>query len=403
MRPWPSQFPPFLWGAATSSHQIEGHLTNDWTEWERAGHSADQSGRATDHWRLWAEDLALFQRLGLNSYRFSLEWSRIEPEPGRIDEGALRQYRAMIERMHQLGLLPLMTLHHFTLPLWVSKQGGFLNPKAVEWFRHYTEIVMDAVGDLVDLYVTINEPLVLVVMGYLIAIWPPGGHGFRRAFRLIRRLAEVHNVAYDAIKRKKPDAWVGLAHHLIAFEPWTRSPLDGLMTEAQRYLMNNRFIKMVGERQDFIGINYYTRQYGRLAGGLHPVQSRPGTPLTDLGWEIYPEGLLNLLREAGQYRRPILITENGIATSDDAVRSAYIQEHVRAAAAAQREGIDVRGYFYWSALDNFEWAEGFRPRFGLIGVNYDTLERTIRPSADTYRRLIAQNRGQFPISVPSAW
>lgn len=401
MTAWPHAWPPFLWGAATSSHQIEGGQDNDWTEWELSGHGAEPSGRATDHWQRWREDLDLFRSLGLISYRFSLEWSRIEPTPGAFNEEALAQYRAMIVRMRELGMTPLLTLHHFTLPRWIAHHGGFLHPDAPAWFARYTRRVMDAVGDLVDLYVTINEPLVMVVMGWLIAWWPPGAHGFQRAFRLIRRLADVHQASYETIKAQKPEAWAGLAHHLIAFEPWTAAPWDRAMTRVLTYLMNDRFINMVGDRQDFIGVNYYTRQYGKGTGGLHPIQSRPGTPLTDLGWEIYPEGLLQVLRRVGRFHRPILITENGIATRDDAVRKAYLRDHLAAVSQAQREGLDVRGYFYWSAMDNFEWTEGFEPRFGLIDVNYETLVRTIRPSGLAYRGIIAANRGQYPITVPS--
>ncbi|NMP21330.1 glycoside hydrolase family 1 protein [Sulfobacillus harzensis] len=401
MASWPTAWPPFLFGAATSSHQIEGNQQNDWTDWEESGHGVEPSGRATDHWERWADDLALFKSLGLNAYRFSLEWSRIEPEPGQFDRNALAQYRAMILRMRELGLQPLLTLHHFTFPRWVAKRGGFVHPEAHQWFNRYTTQVMRHLGDIVDLFVTTNEPMVLVVMGYLIALWPPGGHGFRRAFRLIDRLVDAHRAAYRTIKDFKPDAWVGVAHHLIAFHPWTQLPWDRATAAVLRHLMNDRFMDKVGAEQDFIGVNYYTRQYGRLLGGLHPVQSRPGMPLTDLGWEIYPQGLLEVLRRVGRFRRPILITENGIATSQDQVRSTYIRDHLSQVAIAQQEGLDIRGYFYWSALDNFEWAEGYRPRFGLIGVNYDTLERNLRPSAAVYRAIIEANRGQYPISVPS--
>lgn len=401
MRSWPQEFPLFLWGSATSSHQIEGHQTNDWTEWELSGHGREPSGPATDHWNRWRDDLNLFRSLGLNSYRFSIEWSRIEPSPGRIERSVLAQYRAMIEHMRTLGMMPFMTLHHFSLPRWVAGAGGFLNPNAVQWFSRYTRAVLDAIGDLVDLYVTVNEPLVMVVMGYLMGIWPPGQHGFRRAFRLIDRLREVHDGAYRTIKSQKATAWVGLAHHLIAFEPWSKLPWDRWDTSLLRYLMNDRFIAMVGPQQDFIGVNYYTRQYGRLRNGLHPIQSRQGVPVTDLGWEIYPKGLLDVLRAVRGYHRPIIISENGIAATNDALRSQYITDHMAAVSRAQQEGLDVRGYYYWSALDNFEWAEGYTPRFGLIGVDYETQQRTVRPSAAVYRAIIEANRGRYPITVPS--
>lgn len=401
MTKWPREWPPFLFGAATSSHQIEGHQSNDWTDWETSGHGREPSGRATDHWHLWQDDLALFKSLGINSYRFSLEWSRIEPEPGQFDQAAIDHYRAMISWMRELGLTPLLTLHHFTFPRWVARKGAFLHPDAHEWFGRYVHHVVRQLGDLVDLYVTINEPLVLVVMGYLIGLWPPGGHGFGRALRLIRRLLDAHRIAYRAVKSARPGAWVGLAHHLIAFHPWSRLPWDRATSRLLSYLMNDRFLNMVGPDQDFIGVNYYTRQYGHLTGGLHPIQSRPGLPVTDMGWEIYPSGLLEVLRQVGRFERPILITENGIATEHDPERSTFIRDHLTAVATAQQEGLDIRGYFYWSALDNFEWAEGYRPRFGLIDVDYDTLKRSLRPSAAVYRAIIEANRGRYPITVPS--
>ncbi len=400
MAVWPTEWPPFLWGAATSSHQIEGGQVNDWTRWEESGRGTEPSGRAAGHWELWESDFDLLSELGHNSYRFSIEWSRINPQPDVFDRTALAQYRQMAERLRALHIVPLLTLHHFTLPQWAVDRGGFLNPDASEWFTRYVDQVMDALGDQVDLYVTINEPMVLVVMGYLMGMWPPGVHGFRRAFKLIRRLAEVHRAAYDAIKAKKPTAWVGLAHHFIAFHPWQPTPWDRATTDLMRYLMNNRFPRMVEPWQDFIGINYYTRQYGHWSKGLHPIQSRSGTPLSDLGWEIYPEGLREVLDQVAPYQKPILITENGIATTNDAVRIQYLKNHLKTVERAQLDGLPVRGYFHWSFMDNFEWAEGFGPRFGLVAIDYDTLERTPRPSAAVYREIIRANQGLFPINVP---
>ncbi len=400
MAVWPTEWPPFLWGAATSSHQIEGGQVNDWTRWEEGGRGTEPSGRAAGHWELWESDFDLLSELGHSSYRLSIEWSRINPQPDVFDRTALAQYRQMAERLRALHIVPLLTLHHFTLPQWVADRGGFLNPDASEWFTRYVDQVMDALGDQVDLYVTINEPMVLVVMGYLMGMWPPGVHGFRRAFKLIRRLAEVHRAAYDAIKAKKPTAWVGLAHHFIAFHPWQPTPWDRATTDLMRYLMNNRFPRMVEPWQDFIGINYYTRQYGHWSKGLHPIQSRSGTPLSDLGWEIYPDGLREVLDQVAPYQKPILITENGIATTNDAVRIQYLKNHLKTVERAQWDGLPVRGYFHWSFMDNFEWAEGFGPRFGLVAIDYDTLERTPRPSAAVYREIIRANQGLFPINVP---
>lgn len=400
MTTWPANWPPFLFGAATSSHQIEGGQTNDWTRWEALGNAKDVSGRATDHWARWREDFDLLVELGLNSYRFSVEWSRIEPFPGQFNTPALAQYRAMLVRLRELGITPLLTLHHFTLPLWVSNQGGLLHPKAPEWFARYVTHVVHEVGDLVDLYITINEPLVMVVMGYLVAIWPPGHRSFRRAATLIDQLARVHQAAYTRIKELNPGAWAGLAHHVIAFEPWTPSFLDRMTANVLHYLMNRHFIDRVGEAQDFYGINYYTRQYGHWSRGLSPIPHRSEEVLSDLGWELYPEGLSHLISQLGLAKKPILITENGIATRNDALRSRYLTDHLAVVSRLQEAKFDVRGYFHWSLLDNFEWAEGFAPRFGLVEVDYDTMDRRVRDSAQLYSRIAHANHGRYPIIMP---
>jgi beta-glucosidase len=401
MSSWPSRWPPFLWGAATSSHQIEGGQHNDWTEWEARGRGREPSGIAIDHWTRWDSDFQYLTLLGLNSYRFSLEWSRIEPEPGHINHEVLDRYRTMAGWLRDHQITPLVTLHHFTLPVWVARAGGFFHPHADQWFQRYVRTAVDALGDLVPLYVTINEPLVLAVMGYVIGVWPPGEQRVFRAFPLMNRLAQFHQVAYHTIKERYPDAWVGLAHHLIAFHPWTLSPLDRATARFFRFFMNERFIRRINPYQDFIGVNYYTRQHAHWTRGLHLIQNRPQAITSDLGWELYPEGLKEVLAPLAMFQKPIIITENGIATTDDSLRARYLEEHLRVVGKAQAHGLAIRGYFHWSLFDNFEWAEGFAPRFGLIGIDYATLARTVRPAALRYRQIIEANRNRWPITVPS--
>ncbi|MCY0878315.1 MAG: family 1 glycosylhydrolase [Firmicutes bacterium] len=400
MSAWPHTWPPFLWGAATSSHQIEGHQDNDWTQWEAAGRAREPSGIALDHWNRWADDFAFLPLLGLNSYRFSLEWSRIEPQPGVVRREALDRYRAMLGWLRDHEILPLVTLHHFTLPVWVARAGGFFHPDAPAWFQRYVSTAVDALGDLIPFYITINEPLVLAVMGYVLGAWPPGERHLARALRLFERLSHLHEVAYRTIKERRAQAWVGLAHHLIAFHPWTSSPLDRFMAGVFRRVMNDRMVRRLASFQDFIGVNYYTRQYAHWRRGLNPIQHRPGTPLSSLGWELYPEGLREVLLPLGAFHKPILITENGVATTDDETRTRFLETHLQVIAEAQRTGIDIRGYFHWSLFDNFEWAEGFAPRFGLIGIDYATLARTVRPTAWRYRDIIAHNHNRWPITLP---
>ncbi|AUW95042.1 glycosyl transferase [Sulfobacillus thermotolerans] len=400
---WPTDLPPFLWGAATSSHQIEGNNHNSWTQWEEAGRHQGRiaSGQACDHYARFAQDLPLFHSLGINAYRFSIEWSRIEPEPGQFDTRALNHYEAMIDLCHDLGMEPVMTLHHFTLPIWFAQAGGFLQPQAPALFERFVQQVVEHLGPKVRFYVTINEPMIYAVMGYGIGTWPPGHKRLRDIWALGPQLIKSHRRAYHVIKTRQPGALVGLAHHMVAFEPFDpHSVWDRASSKMLHYLFNRRFLQAADSTQDFIGINYYTRQYTHRPHVLVPIASKPGSFVTDMGWEIYPQGLEHFLNELRSFGKPIVVTENGIA-ADDTVRQQFIADHVAAVSRAQQQGADVRGYFYWSALDNFEWAEGFRPRFGLIEVDYSTQERTLRPSAAFYRQLIAANAQAWPISVPS--
>ncbi|WP_053960164.1 glycoside hydrolase family 1 protein [Sulfobacillus thermosulfidooxidans] len=401
MMSWPLDTTPFLWGVATSSHQVEGNNHNDWTQWEDTGHVPEKSGNACLHYEKYPEDLNLFSEIGINAYRYSLEWSRIEPKPGYFDENALQHYRAMTEAVISHHMEPIITLHHFTLPLWFAAQGGFFHPQAPQLFARYVKQVVSHLGDLVRFYITINEPMVYAVMGYGNGQWPPGHKNLKEVWQIGPRLLACHNAAYHQIKQQNAHAMVGLAHHLLAFEPYnSRSRLDRYNARLLHSLFNGRFIRWTRHTSDFIGINYYTRQYARFRQFLTPVPHKPDQILTDMGWEIYPEGLEKLLVAMKRYDKPLIITENGIATNDDRLRQQFLKDHIAAVGRAQNQGAIVRGYFYWAGLDNFEWAEGYRPRFGLIHVDYATQQRTLKDSALLYRRIIEANQGRWPISVP---
>lgn len=403
---WPQRLPPFLWGAATSSHQIEGFTDNDWTRWEKAGHIQDhtQSGRSTDHFRNPDPDLKLFRELGWNAYRLSLEWSRIEPAPGQFSATAMAQYRHMLCTIKALGMEPMVTLHHFTLPTWFADQGGFFARDAKARFLAYVSHVVAELRDLVTLWITINEPMVYAVRSYGQGVWPPGGRNLLKARRVAGRLADLHRQSYQRIKEISPQAMVGLAHHLVWFEPFNaHSWTDRLLSQLVATEFNWRFIDRVATYQDFFGLNYYTRQWIKTFRGLEPLSAKPGAAVTDMGWEMYPEGLYRLLMQASRYQKPILITENGLATLDDTIRQKFLVDHLDAVARAQSDGAEIRGYLHWAALDNFEWAEGYRPRFGLIAVDYESLERTPRATAFLYRNIIAANQNRTePIIVPRA-
>ncbi len=399
----------FLFGTATSATQVEGGCgTSDWARFAReAGRVKHGDGPdvACDSWRRWREDIALQRELGLDAYRMSVEWARIEPRAGEIDRGALDEYRQMLGGLRDAGIEAMVTLHHFTLPTWLADRGGLLAEEFVERLARFAKVVIDALGDLSRLWVTINEPNVLAAHAYLLGVWPPGMKSPRLAWRAQKALLRAHDAAYRALKDARGDTvQVGVAHHLRTIEP-ERPALRRDRAAATLFarVFNDAFANAVIEHrtQDFLGINYYSRDLVRFSprhpGELFVSRSVPtGAEVSDLGWEIYPQGLGQVVRTwAGRSGLPVYITENGIADARDARRAAFIQSHLAELAKALADGIDVRGYFYWSLLDNFEWAEGYEPRFGLVHVDYSTGVRTIRGSARAYAR-IARDRRLLP-------
>lgn len=397
MSPWPESLVPFLWGVASSSHQVEGHQPgNDWTRWEATGHTAGPSGDRIDHWTRFPEDVTLYRSLGANASRLSLEWSRLEPEPGHWDEEAFDHYQRILAATRSAGLEPLVTLSHFTLPLWAADAGGWLWPGMEEAFLRYTERAVARFGD-VRLWCTVNEPTVLPLMGYEEGVWPPGGRSIRTGLRVLARELQIHRQAYTRIKALRPDALVGLAHHVVRFRPLIRTPAHTALSRFLHRTFNAWTIEHAEGFQDYIGLNYYSCRWVTWRRPLNPYPSRKGAPVTEMGWETDPAGLYDLARWAGaRFSLPILITENGIATADEAERARYIASHVEALRRAARGGADVRGYFYWSGLDNFEWAEGYRPHFGLIAVGDDGT-RSVKAGAS---QLGEEVRAGFPTTGP---
>lgn len=372
---------------------------NDWVEWEQTGRIRESAGIACDHWHRFPDDLARFQSLGLNAYRFSLEWSRFEPEPGTFDRDVLAHYQDMVDACHSRQLEPMVTLSHFTIPAWLSHRGGWLSADAVECFRVWVKTVVKSLRG-VRLWCTINEPSVLAILGYLRGEWPPGHKNAAQALAVGKSLIRAHHAAHTVIKELQPQAQVGLAHHVIRFRPRRALAADRATAKMLDRLVNRWAMDRVGPRQDFIGINYYTRQWADWRQPLNPLPHLGTEPLTAMGWEIDPDGFSDLLLDAARFGKPIIVTENGIATEDDNQRIAFLNSHLQALARARQAGADVRGYFYWSGLDNFEWAEGFRPHFGLYAVDRVTQVRTERESAQVYRRY-AQNGGPPALNGPS--
>jgi beta-glucosidase len=358
----------FLWGSSTAAHQVEGgNVNNDWWAWEHTEGSTavESSGDAIDQYHRYGEDFELLSGLGQNAHRLSLEWSRIEPAPGEWSEAALAHYRRVLECLAENGLTAFVTLHHFTNPRWFAERGGWLAPDAVERFERYCERVAGELGELMPWTCTINEPQIVALFGYREGLHPPGHSDEDEWRQVTRTLIEAHRVAVPLFER------AGLCLQLPAFEAGDPRPAE--MVEPY----------LEGLPGEFAGVQYYTLMR----------EPPPGAELTQMGWEIHPEGLLESLRTAARAGLPLVVTENGIATDDDAKRVDYLESHLGAVKRALDEGIDVRGYLYWSSFDNFEWAEGYRPTFGLVGIERERgLRRVVRPSAEAFGRVARTNQ-----------
>jgi len=410
----------FRWGTATSAHQVEGNnVQNDWWAWEQEPgriRNGDRSGRACAWWENAEHDFDRAAQLHQNAHRLSVEWSRIEPRQGEWDQAALERYRQMLRALCERGIEPMVTLHHFTHPLWFAGQGGWERDDAVDLFGRYVTQVCSALGEFTSLWCTINEPVGWVFSAYLAGRWPPGHHrAVFRAVRVATQLARAHAAAYRILHGLQPQAQVGVANYFRLFDPADpASRLDRFVAAQQDRFVNRAFLDAVTEGRvrafpwiaeipeaaatlDFLGVNYYTRDMvafdlqrpGALFGRNF---LRPGGPQSDGGYgEIYPEGMYRVLRLAQRYGKPIYITENGLPDGDDDLRSEFILAHLREAARAMRDGADVRGYYHWSLIDNFEWAEGWSMRFGLIAVDPVTQVRTLRPSARVYADICRLN------------
>ncbi|MBM3269566.1 MAG: glycoside hydrolase family 1 protein [Candidatus Sericytochromatia bacterium] len=399
----------FLWGAAMAAHQVEGRLDNDWSDWEKAPgnvKNGDTSEVGVDHYRRFDQDFALAAAMGHNSHRLSIEWSRLEPAKGQFAAEAIAHYHAVFRSLRAKGLMPMVTLHHFTNPKWIAAQGGWLAEATVADFGRFAAFAGREFGGEVDLWITINEPNVYAFHAYESGVWPPAHKSREEALRVMANLSKGHAAAFKALHETDRVAQVGIAHHVALFDPnaWW-SPLDVATAYFNDRVFNRAFLKAVttGELDftvpgakgvkeshpaarnslDFLGVNYYTRW--RCKGASERIAT-PGAPKNALGWEIYPEGLYRALKLANRFaalpdgrRIPLYITENGIDDRDGSARSDFLVRHLQYAGQAIQDGVDLRGYLHWTLLDNFEWAEGYAPRFGLYSV-----DRT--PGADLARR-----------------
>jgi beta-glucosidase len=369
----------FLWGSATAAHQIEGGNTNnDWWDWEHNPNSGcvESSGDACDSWHRWREDVDLVAELGLGAYRFSLEWSRIEPAEGEFSRAALDHYRRLCAACHAKGIQPVVTFHHFTTPRWLAARGGWESPDAPECFARYVAKATAHLGDLIGWACTINEPNVIGWMGYAWGVFPPGvSHDHARQAGVNEAMVRAHRLAVDALRSGPGSFPVGLTlsmAEMVAVEGGEQR-----RDEREQFLENAFLDGTVGD--DFIGVQCYTRiRFGPK--GMVPGEE--GVPITQMGYEYWPSAVEFTVRRAAAYTGlPVLITESGIGTEDDAERIAYLSEVLVGVKRCLEDGVDVRGYFAWSLLDNFEWALGYGPKFGLCTVDRTTFERQPKPSA----------------------
>lgn len=397
----------FYFGAATSSHQVEGGCLNDWSEWEErnasrlageyiaggTGSTLPQStdgeipenyisGRSVDHYSRYEEDFSLAAKIGLSAYRFSIEWSRIEPVEGIWNEKEIKHYSGMIRSLRNKNIEPFVTVWHWPLPLWLAKTGGIMNPQFPYLFSRYASKLASSFGDDVKFYITINEPEIYSLNSYMLGKWPPQKKGLVPYFRAMNVLIKSHRAAYREMKKTNPDLSIGPACNMTFFESGGGF-INSIAVFAAERLWNRYFTERVKGEIDFIGVNYYF--HNRIRYGLNKNLNKK---VSDMGWELYPAGISHILDKLKSYRLPVYITENGLADAEDTDRGWLISETLKCIYNSMQNGADVRGYFHWSLIDNFEWDKGFWPKFGLISVDRKTMKRSIRKSAEIYRSII---------------
>ena len=407
----------FLWGTATAAHQVEGNNTNNnWWKWEQEGHTLDKSGLACDWWGgRWKEDLDRAAEAGQNAHRFSVEWSRIQPAPDRWDEEALEHYRSVLRGLRERNMTAMVTLHHFTDPLWVSELDGWETTAVVPLFEKFVRKTVEALKEYCTLWCTINEPNVYALEAYMDKKFPPGQSNIFHALRVEANLIRGHAAAYRVIHAIQPEARVGFAHHHRPMQPrhaWF--PLDVLERNLHFNVINMAFPSAIRSgvmrtplgntrlpeargTQDFFGLNYYSqdtvafdlRKPGEFFGRRY---YQKGSDVAEGGMNAnLPEGLFNSIKWALQFNIPILITENGIEDARDSLRPRYMAGHIHKVWQAVNYNWPVRGYFWWSLVDNFEWERGWSQRFGLWELEVETQARRKRPSADLYAAICKEN------------
>lgn len=401
----------FLWGVATSAFQLEGSPYADWATWDSI---LNLNPKVTNHQELYEEDIKLIKNLGVNAYRFSIEWSRIQPLEDTFNKSVIQHYQNIIDILNNYQITPMVTIHHFTHPVWFITKYPWHKKASIEKFLDYVDRLTDFIKG-VDYWITFNEPYLLILGGYLEGCIPPGYKDLEKGLKALKNILICHSRIYDLIHAKNKNAKISIAHNMAVFAPWIKwNPLDRLLTKIAKRFYNHSIIEgfLNGEisikfpnnkiceievpikgKLDFFGINYYTRIHMRF----NPFKKVfvefkhrdiDGFGLTDMGWEVYPKGLKKVLRYASVVGVPLIITENGIATKDDNKKIKFIKAHVDVIEEAIRDGIDVKGYFYWSLIDNYEWLHGLDARFGLYKVDFKNYRRIPTKAASFYSYII---------------
>lgn len=407
----------FFWGASTAGHQVDGGLHDDWTVWElaNAGQLARQaakrqgwlpdwseirtqaekpqnyvSDKGVDHYNRYKEDFDIITSLGMNSFRFSIEWSRLEPEEGKWDQAAVQHYGDYITELRKRKLEPFLNIWHWTVPVWFDKKGGFANRANLSYFKRFVQKISDEYGADLSYIITLNEPNVYASLGFLEGSRPPQVRKPLLAAYVYWNLHTAHKQAYKLLKTAHPHLQVGIAAQLGNIQAKRpHNVIDQSTTKVMRYVWNWWFLRRIRKQQDFVGINYYFTDYYKNFSAANPR-----VPVNDLGWYMEPEGIYPLiLRTWVRYKKPIIITENGVADQHDQYRRWWIEQTIVAMERALSEGVDLRGYLHWSLLDNFEWESGWWPKFGLVEVDRaHGFKRTVRPSAKWLAGFLKQLR-----------
>ncbi len=394
----------FLWGAATAAHQIEGNnINSDWWAWENSIKRHNQliaqgkepkefaSGLACDSYNRYDEDFALAQHLNHNAHRLSIEWARIEPRENYFDEKELDHYEKVLQSAKFHGLTTFVTLHHYTNPLWFAKKGGFVKKQNISYFYRFACRAVLRLSEYVDFWLTFNEPEVYSNLGFLRGRYPPQIKSIRATFSVLKNIIKAHNLVCEFIHRQTRQS-VSMAYHLSDLQPTGR--LSHLTSGLAHYIANEYTLRRTIESCDFIGVNYYFHHHvGFFGKRRHSYSSHE---ITDVGWGIHPEGLERVLLNLRRYHKPIYVMESGIADAKDTKREKFIKDHLYYLHRAVQQEADVRSYLYWSLIDNFEWDQGFAPRFGLIEIDrQDLLRRRVRYSAIKYAEICKNNYMEY--------